>query len=224
MNILDSLTGLVAPHVCLGCGSLGSVLCGDCTVAYYEPLQPRCAGCKKLSKDFRVCTSCRSWLPIKSVYVASIYDGVAEQLIRSLKFESQRTAAEPIARLIGETICDIQDEPLLCPIPTAPARIRERGFDHALLIAKKLSTQTGFEFMRLLNRHTNVRQLGSSRAERMKQMESEFVIIRNPDIAGKHVLIVDDVMTTGATLSSAARELKKAGAKSVSAVVFAQKL
>jgi predicted amidophosphoribosyltransferase len=58
----------------------------------------------------------------------------------------------------------------------------------------------------------------------MKQMETEFGLVKNSDVAGKDVLIVDDVMTTGATLASAARVLKNAGAKSVSAIVFAQKI
>ncbi|MCA9323620.1 ComF family protein [Candidatus Saccharibacteria bacterium] len=116
------------------------------------------------------------------------------------------------------------DGTLLCPIPTAPSRVRQRGFDHALHITKRLSRHTKVPYQQLLRRHTNVRQLGASRLNRIRQMEREFEAIKQGEIKGKHVILVDDVFTTGATLSAAAKVLRKAGARRVSAVVFAQKV
>ncbi len=224
MSLIDTITGLVAPHICVGCGFAGPVLCDDCTVLYMEPVQPRCAGCKKLSDDFKVCSSCKSWLPLRSIFVASNYEGVSELLVRSLKFDCQRAAAKSMSRLMAETLSESSDKRLLCPIPTASSRIRERGFDHALLIAKELACNTGLTMEQLLQRHTNVRQLGSTRANRIKQMESEFSVSKKSMVEGENVLLVDDVMTSGATLAGAARTLRNAGAKSVSAIIFAQKM
>jgi ComF family protein len=112
---------------------------------------------------------------------------------------------------------------LLCPIPTSPERIRKRGFDHCQLISKLLQADLGLNSARLLERSTNARQVGSTRAERFKQMELEFKLVRDQVLKDKKIMLVDDVMTSGATLASAARILKKAGAKEVSAIVFARK-
>ncbi len=223
MNILNTLTSLLAPHVCLGCGTNGAVVCDNCLELYTEPVQPRCVGCKKLSEDFKVCTSCRSWLPLHAVFVFGDYEGVNEHLVRSLKFDCQRDAAKPMSKLMSKPIEGLDEGFVLCPIPTAPARIRARGFDHAQSLAGYCSKYSGIPVHSILKRHTNVRQLGSSRSERIRQMATEFEVSISSNIAGKRILLVDDVLTTGATLSSAARILRDAGAKSVSAIVFAQK-
>lgn len=222
---IDRVISLIAPHTCLACGDEGSVLCKSCIEQYFDPTHPRCAGCKQVNDDFKVCSSCRKWLPLEFVYVATVYDGIGQQLIKAMKFGQQRQASTPIARMLFESMATFSmDDTLLCPIPTAPARIRERGFDHAKLISKELQALCGAQAVQLLRRHTNVRQVGSGRQARINQMEAEFEAIDAKLVAGKRILLVDDVITTGATLSGAARVLKEAGAKSVSAVVFAQKM
>jgi ComF family protein len=224
MQIVDKVMGMLAPQVCLGCGMEGSVLCDSCIELYHEPVQPRCAGCHALSKDFRVCSKCRSWLPLSKIYVAGNYEGVSEQLVKALKFEQKRQSSEPISKIIANLLQEISKDTLLCPVPTAPKRVRERGFDHALLISKNLSSLIGFGSKILLRRKSNVRQLGSSRKQRITQVLDEFEVIDKSKIIGKNILLVDDVMTTGATLSAVAQILKSAGAKQVSATIFAQKI
>jgi ComF family protein len=221
---LDKVFGLLAPHLCIACGVEGSVLCDSCLETAGEPVVPRCAGCHTLSDGFKTCKSCRSWLEPYAVYVTTSYEGIYEQLIRSLKFDSKRQAAEPIARMMAEILPKTMQDFVLCPLPTAPSRIRERGFDHTKLIAKDLSFYTGIKYTALLGRKSNVRQLGASRSQRLVQMKEEFFAKDVQTIVGKNVLLVDDVVTTGASVSAAAKTLKKAGAKRVIAIVFAQKL
>ena len=199
MNVFDKLTGLIAPHICVGCGTTGSVLCETCMDMYTETVQPRCAGCKKLSDNFKVCASCKSWLPLSSIYVVNNYEGVSELLIRDMKFDSQRSVASVLARQMSGILPELRGN-IICPIPTAPSRIRQRGFDHALLIAKTLSKQITVPLQTMLSRHSNVRQLGATRANRIKQMSQEFEINKAQDVEGKNILLVDDVFTTGATL------------------------
>ena len=123
-----------------------------------------------------------------------------------------------------EVLTGIPEGTIVCPLPTAPSRIRERVFDHTMLLTKQIAKHTGLEYKALLGRKTNVRQLGSIRTERLEQMEQEFYAKNLEMIEGRNILLIDDVVTTGASLSGAASVLKKAGAKSVRAVVFAQKL
>lgn len=223
MLSFDNMFGMLAPHRCLGCGVEGSVLCDKCIELAGEPVVPRCAGCHRLSAGYRTCKSCRSWLEPYAVVVTTSYEGIYEQLIKSLKFEVKRQSARPIARLMAELIPD-GDDIVLCPLPTASARIRARGFDHTKLITKYFAEYSGLEKKEYLGRKSNVRQLGSTRSQRLEQMENEFYVRPGQQVAGKNILLVDDVVTTGASLSAAAKTLKKSGAKRVTAIVFAQKI
>ncbi len=230
MMDFDKIIGQIAPNVCLGCGVEGSVLCGQCLVNAGEPPVSRCAGCRKLTKNYKTCSSCIGWLNIYAVYVATNYEGIYEQLVRALKFDMKRSAVEPIATILTDKIAILPSNVVVCPLPTAPTRIRQRGFDHAKLITKaymgklpKDNPWAGWNYQNLLLRKTNVRQLGSSRAKRIAQMEEEFLISKKVDVKGKTILLIDDVMTTGASLSAGAKTLKSGGAKRVYATVFAQK-
>jgi competence protein ComFC len=227
MNItLDSIFGLLAPNLCIACGAEGSVLCIDCLETAGEPVVPRCVGCHAVSDDFKTCRNCRILLHIHTVYVATAYEGIYEQLIHAMKFDCKRQAAEPIAQIMSEVLKSYSNDTnyLLTPLPTASSRIRQRGFDHSKLIAQSMAKELGTESQSLLGRFSNVRQLGSNRTKRFQQMEQEFYTINDELIKDKTILLVDDVVTTGASLSGAAKVLLNAGAKQVRAVVFAQKI
>ena len=221
---------MVAPSTCIGCGVEGEVLCQLCLVSAGEPPVPRCVGCKRLTEDYATCRSCRNWINIHSVYVTTSYEGMYEQLIRSFKFDVKRQAVDPIASIMVQASPPLAEpELILCPLPTAPARIRQRGFDHAKLLARaywrKLPEENRQKLTidHTLNRKSNTRQLGSDRAQRIAQVKDEF-FVKNPlSVKGKTFLLLDDVTTTGASLAAAAKTLKNAGAKRIYAVVFAQK-
>jgi ComF family protein len=199
-------------------------LCDSCVQLAGDPVIPRCAGCHKLSDNYRTCTSCRSWLEPYAVIVTTNFDGIYERLIRAFKFDSKRQSAQPIAQMMTDLLPLDYKNMVICPLPTAPARIRQRGFDHTKLIAKHISNNTDMKIGYYLGRKSNVRQLGSTRSQRLQQMEHEFFAKPNADVEGKSILLVDDVVTTGASLSAAAKTLKKAGASRVTAIVFAQKV
>ena len=223
MNIIDKVVGYLAPQTCFGCDKEGYVLCQSCIEQYQEPTQPRCAGCRTLSENYKVCDRCRSLLPLKSIYVTGNYEGINETLVKSLKFNFRRQASESMSTMMANLLVDFDHNYIVCPIPTAPSRIRQRGFDHAGLISKNLANSLSLPHQNLLARRSNVRQLGSSRKDRFEHMLNEFSGTDDQKVKGYSILLVDDVMTTGATLAAAAKTLKKAGAKSVSAIVFAQK-
>ena len=231
MLLVDRVVGWVAPHACIGCGRVGAVLCSECLLSAGDPPAPRCAGCKILSDGYKTCRSCRSWLDIYAVFVATEYGGLYELLVKAYKFQFQRQAAEPIARImLGISGVSFPVNSLIIPLPTAPARIRSRGFDHTKLLVQqwyKFLTPAVRKQLQLsceLKRRSNSRQAGSSREQRIKQVASEFYVSSPKAIRGKSCILFDDITTTGASLAAAAEALKSAGATRVYAIVFAQKI
>lgn len=113
---------------------------------------------------------------------------------------------------------------LIVPIPTATQRIRQRSFDHAKLLSRQLARNLKLETANALRRIGQSRQLGSRRSDRLVQTKDNYVVKDPRRIQGRNILLVDDVVTTGATLQAASQALKSAGAKSVDALVFAKRL
>lgn len=179
----------------------------------------RCYRCRRLTVEYATCRSCTSRL--RKVWVATEYTGVAKELLYVLKFGRARAGATPIARHITSVLPDLPKDTLVTYVPTDTRRIRQRGYDQAELIAREIARLKGLGCRRLLTRTTHTRQVGATRAVRLKQLETAFLTTRH---IPAHILLVDDVVTTGATLEAIAAVLRQAGARHVDAVVFAQKM
>lgn len=147
------------------------------------------------------------------------YDGIAKELVRRLKFGGARSAADNMAELMAPAV---GVGVLLVHLPTAASRVRQRGYDQADLLAKALAAKTDQPYAPLLGRLGSQRQVGASRQQRLAQLAGAFRVTRPYLLAGRTIVLVDDVMTTGASLETAAAALKKAGAKRVVGLVFAR--
>jgi ComF family protein len=154
------------------------------------------------------------------VTVGTNYEALAKELVWRLKFSGAQAAASEIAGHLA-TIYVGDANVLVVPVPTSSQRVRQRGYDQANLLAKELSQRLGRRYLPCLTRVGQKHQVGASRSQRLAQLSGAFRV--NATIVdGAHILLVDDVLTTGATLQAAARVLKAAGAKRVEAIVFAQ--
>lgn len=113
---------------------------------------------------------------------------------------------------------------LIVPVPTATARVRERGFAHSELLAKIIAAELKTEYLQTLCRLDQTRQLGARREDRLIQLSNSFAVRHPRRVLNRKILLIDDVLTTGGTLIAASKTLKAAGAKQVDALIFAKRL
>lgn len=221
MKLLETVATLIAPAECLACGLEGAIACRTCLPTIPVTKRGTCFRCNRLSPAGRTCTACRRHTKLAGVSVASHYEGRLKELILALKYNYRRDAAGPLAVLLVPML-KFQNFDFVTSVPAAPARRRERGFDHAALIARRVASESKLPYVPTLMRHGSSRQVGTNRRQRLLQVKGCFELLRPLPIEGAKVLLIDDVATTGATLSECATVLKAAGAKRVWGAVAAK--
>jgi ComF family protein len=161
------------------------------------------------------------------------YDGGLRELIHLLKYNGVRPAANVLGRMLAEAMEDLQShfsetEILVAPVPLHARKLRQRGFNQTELIARsaiKLKA-SGFHLSAsLLERCRETRsQIGLSRHQRRENIRGAFRVVKPDELNGREVLVVDDVFTTGTTVSECARILRRAGASKVYVATVARTL
>lgn len=209
-----------APDECLGCGKQPKIICDSCLVDYVYLVPRSCVLCNKITKKKSLCDACNRKTGLQNIWTVTTYNDKAKQAVHRLKFTPNRSVAVVLAQCL-DVVVPHQSSLIVLHAPTAPKRVRQRGFDHAKIMAKHFAKQRQLAFCDALLRSGQKRQVGATRKERGTQLRDAYRLMHAHAIKGKDVLLIDDVLTTGATLSEIAKVLKKAGAKSVSAAVFA---
>jgi len=203
--LLERMIGFVAPHICLHCGQEGSLLCAQCQKTHLTALPAVCYKCRQPAPHGLTCEVCRASSAIRSVQVVTSYDGLPKDLVYRLKFARAQAAAKTIADIMMGH-CQLPDpNVLVVHIPTATSRIRQRGYDQAALIAHYLGRKLGLTARKALYRHGQTRQVGAGREARRRQLKNSFFVPSPRAVKGQHILLVDDVITTGATIEEAAK-------------------
>jgi len=212
---------LIYPQRCLACGGWGAALCARCGRWLPRAAAPRCARCWEPGPS--PCRECARRAPaFAAARAACVMDGEARRVVHALKYEGLTALAPAMAALLPDEAADGCD--LVVPVPLHGGRERARGFNQAALLARAFAAAHGLPYdARAARRVRNTPQLahGMGRAERRAVMAGAFAAQR-ARVDGRRVLLMDDVMTTGATLDACARALREAGAREVRALVFAR--
>lgn len=218
---------LLFPTLCLGCKeSLGAneiILCTRCRINLPETNQHR------ESNNLHVLNKFAGRVPIRFLasYLYFTKGGIAQKLIHGFKYKGQKEAAKEVARWYGHQLKSesnwIQEIDVLIGVPLHESRFRQRGYNQADWIAAGFSEAFNIPLRTdvLVRNRFEKSQTRKNRMERWKNVNSVFGIQNAEVVTGKNVVLVDDVLTTGATLEACAIELLQAGCKSVGVLTLA---
>ena len=206
------------------CWREGSYLCADCE-SDLPPLQrPYCILCAS-PRVPQLCESCRRVAPaFDSVRAPYEFLGSARRIVHDLKYRNVRIAVPYVARLL---VAYLERNPYpvdaYCPVPLHPRRERSRGFNQSELIARQLSILTGVPVENAALRRTrNTPPQVSMDSADDRQINIEDAFECTTDLRGRRYMLIDDVITTGSTMSACADALKDAGAANVWGIAFAR--
>ena len=210
---------LLFPGRCAACGSGSWPLCGLCAASIPVITPPLCARCGRPAEEPTPrCNDCPP-PPIDLARAPFLYDGPLARTVRALKFGGWRALAQPLAAAMAQAAGRLEAE-CITWVPLSRKRRIARGYDQAEVLARELSRHLGVPAEGLLRRiRETPSQASRSGRERRKALRGAFA----PDgTAPRSVLLVDDVLTTGATAASCATALRSAGAARVALVIAAR--
>ena len=211
---------LLFPRECVGCHQEGSYLCKDCKKSLYAHPE-MCPFCHKKSTDFQTCSPCKAeGQSLEGIIIGFSYQTLMKKLILKVKFGHKKDIisflAERLALLIqtnGKLVCLLEQKQLFLSFVPSHRRRKylEKGYNQSELLAKELANQLGLPILPLAKKQKyTVSQLKLNKAQRTKNLKEAFTVRHLETLPlGATVIFVDDVTTTGSTLSELAKVMKK---------------
>lgn len=230
----DAAEETLWPTRCVGCGRPETLLCDECRLSL--PWISQIDACPVCGAPYgaTLCTECKGDWCVRTTICAMSFDGTAARLVRIYKDQHETRLARIMAAAIataldeaegcvlptGEPRFDPDDIDAICFMPATPDALRTRGFDHMELVAKHLTYELGLPLADVLVKDSVKDQRELGRKARRQNLEG--TIEAREDVSGMHLLLVDDVVTTGASIQAAAEALASRGARAVTAAAFAR--
>lgn len=216
--MIDKLLSFLAPHPCSTCGEIGSPMCNNCKYDIVSEPFLGCILCGQVTEN-GVCHKHKA--PFNQAFVTGIRSGGLQRLIGNFKFQNMKSSVNDIADIMVKRLPPLPTSAVIVPVPTSRMHIRERAYDHVLLLAKAIGKQRRCMTKNLIHRYDNTVQHHSSKAVRLVQAKQAYYVKGAVDPTVLYV-IIDDITTTGATITQAAQVLKDAGATAIWVLVTAK--
>lgn len=217
-----------------------SLICSTCAAGIRPVLPPYCELCGRpfdpQAKGGPLCADCRQGQSHLDIARAvNVYDGPMREAIHRFKYARKRVLAGPLGAMMAdylrapehadeERIIRIDEIDVVCPVPLHPARIRERGFNQAELLARVVCQTLGVPLDPSLLRRVRdtAPQVSLDRRQRAQNVRGAFNVPDRTAVEGRRMMLIDDLTTTGATLEECGRVLRRAGAASIAALTLAR--
>ena len=221
LKILDSLWEILfpTPRICVLCKKKQPQIgvCPDCQkkLAEYKKNTLRCKRCGTFGVSEAICPNHRNWPQfLKNNQSLWPYFGEYRRLLLNFKFKGQPWLAEALAHLMAPLV---SKGDIIIPVPISAERLKERKFNQSALLAKYLAQETGIEYAEdvLLKIKNTPRQSTLHYNERQKNLQGALMVQNEQKIAGKDIILVDDICTTGATILACAEILHKYSHKDI---------
>jgi ComF family protein len=238
MNILRRVLDIIFPSFCSFCkdplgDSIIPYFCSSCWADFTLLTGPVCPRCGKsfgspetlsYSPEFE-CGTCRNDPPLFDQALSiGYFEGPLREAIHQFKYRPCRSLGRPLGDWMVQQVRVLTDIDMIMPVPLHTTRLRQRGFNQALLLAHRMSEthRIPLVYDNLIRSRPTRPQVELSGLERVRNVEGAFSLKRPGDVASKRVVLVDDVFTTGATMNECASVLKDAGADQVIAFTLAR--
>ena len=220
-RVADWIVEAVYVPMCASCGRRGEWVCAGCLATVSPILNPGCSRCGVVDAHNCECAS----LPTEIDRLRSVFpfrDWVRDAIHR-LKYDGERARAPMLANQIARIADQLDDVDGIVPVPIHKRKLRDRGFNQTELLATHVSRSFGIPLVPALERIVDRgSQVGRSGEDRWLAVEGAFACANSGMVRNRRLIILDDVITTGATISSCAVELAAAGAASVRAISIAR--
>jgi ComF family protein len=227
--LLRSFGDFLFPPVCFGCEQEveHGVICDSCRLLLWTSELEVCPECgRPCARAETGCGRCETEFCLSRVRALGPYHPPYNNLVHALKYREKTRLAlvlgSALAALVGQDP-DLKQADALCPVPLHPARRRERGYNQSALLALVVSGITGIPVEETLVRvrNTSTQTGKGSDAARAQNLAGAFALKKGAEVSGRRIILVDDVMTSGATLHEAGLALKRAGATEILGLVVA---
>ena len=218
--MLDNILNILFPQSCPVCNERASdheiaPICPECWLTIQPHNGPQCGRCGRplVSDASGTCGECLKHEPaFKCAKSFGLYEGALKKAVNLFKYHNVRRLSLPLSAVMLQN--DLPRVEAVIPVPLFKKRLRHRGFNQSALLAGHIAARLGAELMidHLVKIRDTLPQVGLSSPERRRNIRNAFRIRECGKVSGKRVLLVDDVITTGATIRECSRVLKRAGA------------
>lgn len=221
----EKVLDLLFPARCVNCKQPNNALCPTCLATVQPITLPTCVRCgHPLQKDGAPCPECRKHpFVITRIQAAAWHDGAVREAIHALKYNRRRDVSKPLGEILAQQIsksnlrCDF-----VTAVPLHPTREQTRGYNQAELLAKHAAALSGMRYESVVRRtRATADQVGLDGRARRENVANAFRADAH-FVAGKTILLIDDVATTGATLDACAAALVASGARAVYGLTVAR--
>lgn len=223
-GLLTFTKDLLFPRFCVGCGFLGAYICPSCEEKLPYARLDTCLYCQKASPLGLTHPICRRSRGVDGFMAIFFYNSLLKKIIGNVKYRLAKEVLDEVMKIIAPfaalrlyELAKLQNNLVICPVPLHRKRRKKRGFNQAELLADFISILLQSPKIHLLTRikDTPSQTSFNNGLDRYRNMQGAFAPSDTESSAGRSVLLVDDVVTTGATVKSATRVLKTGGAKKV---------